>query len=78
MVGGCCRLFLRLLVFSAFKYCPKGPCTQIVDTLAVMWSLHRYFSANAYTTWLHGPLGLLCWRVSGYSVSGFWDLNPKP
>ena len=36
---------------------PKGPCTQIVDTLALMSSLYTYFGAKVYTIWVHGPLG---------------------
>ena len=36
---------------------PKGPCTQIVDTLALKSSLFEYFGAKAYATWAHGPLG---------------------
>ena len=36
---------------------PKGPCTQIVYTLALKWSLCRYIGAKVYTIWAHGPLG---------------------
>ena len=34
----------------SFEESPKGPCTQIVYTLALMWSLCRYFRANVYIT----------------------------
>ena len=36
---------------------PKGPCTQIVHTLAFKLSLYRYFRAKVYGIWVHGPLG---------------------
>ena len=36
---------------------PKGPCTHIVYTLALTWSLYRYIGAKVYTFWVHGPLG---------------------
>ena len=38
---------------------PKGPCSQIVYTLALKYtSLYRYFGAKLYAIWVHGPLGL--------------------
>ena len=47
---------------------PKGPCTQIVYTLA-----HRdYIKANVCTNWVHGPLGKafsFCGRLSAYLLS---------
>ena len=36
---------------------PKGPCTQIVYTLALKYSLYRYIGPKVYTVWVHGPLG---------------------
>ena len=36
---------------------PKGPCTQIVDTLAPKYPNRDYFKAKVYTIWVHGPLG---------------------
>ena len=36
---------------------PKGPCTHIVYTLAVKYSLYRYIGFQVYTIWVHGPLG---------------------
>ena len=36
---------------------PKGPCTQIVYTLAPMYLYREYFTAKVYTVWVHGPLG---------------------
>ena len=36
---------------------PKGPCTQIVYTLALKYSLYRYIGPKVYTIWVHGPLG---------------------
>ena len=44
----------------------KGPCAQIVDTLALKWSLCRYFGAFVYTIWVHGPLG----EVNGPRAQG--------
>ena len=42
---------------SRYKANPKGPCTQIVYTLALNY-LHRdYIKAKVYTIWVHGPLG---------------------
>ena len=38
---------------------PKGPCTQIVYTLALKYSLYRYIGAKVYTIWVHGPLRLM-------------------
>ena len=37
------------------KFCyPKGPCTQIIDTLAPKYPNRDYFKANVYTIWAHG------------------------
>ena len=36
---------------------PKGPCTQIVDTLAPKYPNTDYFKAKVSTIWVHGPLG---------------------
>ena len=36
---------------------PKGPCTQIVYTLVLKYSLYRYIGPKVYTIWVHGPLG---------------------
>ena len=36
---------------------PKGPCTQIVYTLAPKYLYRDYFKAKVYTIWVHGPLG---------------------
>ena len=51
---------------------PKGPCTQIVYTLALKESLYRYIGAKLYTIWVHGPLGFGCsylkFRVVVWSV----------
>ena len=48
--------------------CPKGPCTQIVYTLAPKYLYGDYFKANVYTIWVHGPLGLLLYGGSNSSV----------
>ena len=32
---------------------PEGPCTQIVYTMAP-----KYYKANVYTIWVHGPSGI--------------------
>ena len=37
---------------------PKGPCTQIVYTLAPKYLYRDYFKAKVYTIWVHGPSGL--------------------
>ena len=36
----------------------KGPCTQIVHTLAPKYLCRDYFNAKVYAIWVHGPLGL--------------------
>ena len=36
---------------------PKGPCAQIVYTLAPKYPYRVYFKAKVYTIWVHGPLG---------------------
>ena len=37
----------------------KGPCTQIVYTLAPKYLNRDYIEAIVYTIWVHGPLGLV-------------------
>ena len=37
---------------------PKGPCTHIVYTLALKYSLYRYIGPKVYPIWVHGPLGV--------------------
>ena len=37
---------------------PRGPCTQIVYTLAPKYLYRDYFKAKVYTIWVHGPLRL--------------------
>ena len=41
------------LSFSAY---PKGPCAQIVNTLAPKYLCRDYFKSNVYTIWPHGPI----------------------
>ena len=36
---------------------PRGPCTQIVYTLAPKCLYRDYFRAKVSTIWAHGPLG---------------------
>ena len=36
---------------------PKGPCTHIVYTLALMYALYRYIGPKVYAIWVHGPSG---------------------
>ena len=36
---------------------PKGPCTQIVYTLAPKYLYRDYFKDKEYTIWVHGPFG---------------------
>ena len=36
----------------------KGPCTQIVYTLALKYLYRDYIKAKVYTTWVLGPLGI--------------------
>ena len=53
--------------FRAFTHgCiyPKGPCTQIVYTLAPMYLYREYFKANVYTIQVHGPLGIGTWSLT--------------
>ena len=38
---------------------PKGPCTQIVYTLAPKYVYRDDIKANVSTIWVHGPLGFL-------------------
>ena len=38
---------------------PEGPCTQIVDTLALKYLNRDYFKAKVYIIWVHGPLGIM-------------------
>ena len=46
----------RVIVFrDAIGF--KGQCFQIVYTLAIQYSLHRYIGPKVYTIWVHGPLG---------------------
>ena len=35
---------------------PKGPCAQIVYSLAPTYLYRDYFQANLCTIWVHGPL----------------------
>ena len=48
---------------------PKGPCTQIVYTLALKYSLSRYIGPKVYTIWVHGPLG---WGFTGQYTTNVW------
>ena len=52
----------------------KCPCTQIVYTLALKYSLCRYFGAKVYTSWAHGPLG----EVQGQYTEAASFALPKP
>ena len=47
-----------MLRFTALGKFPKGPCTHIVYTLALKYSLYRYIGPKVYTIWVHGPLGI--------------------
>ena len=42
--------------YSCSNFLPKGPCTQIVYTLAQEYLEREYFKAKVYTIWVHGPL----------------------
>ena len=44
----------------------KGPCTQIVYTLAPMYLYREYFKANVYTIWVHRPSGVSVFHVPGW------------
>ena len=50
---------------------PKGPCAQIVYTLALKYSLYGYIGPKVYTIWVHGPLG-------EYSTDKLWFTTPPP
>ena len=59
------------------KY-PKGPCTQIVYTLALKYLYRDYIKANVYTIWVHGPLGVVFKVVGGHAracLLKVWDLG---
>ena len=47
---------LRPITYILYHNIPKGPCTQIVYTMAFKYPLCRYFGAKVYTIWEHGPL----------------------
>ena len=34
---------------------PKGPCTHIVDTLTLKYSLYKYIGPKVSTIWVQGP-----------------------
>ena len=51
-----CREVYLSCVGSGFHN-PKGPCTQIVYTLALKYLYRDYIKAKVYTIWVHGPLG---------------------
>ena len=58
LVGPPEGLLARMLtIVQGLSINPKGPCTQIVYTLALKYSLYRYIEAKVYTIWVHGPLG---------------------
>ena len=39
---------------------PKGPCTQIVYTLAPKYLYRDYFKAKVYAIWVHGLVLQMC------------------
>ena len=45
----------------------KGPCTQIVYTLAPKYLYRDYFKAKVSTIWVHGPFGKV---LIGFKVKG--------
>ena len=49
---------------------PKGPCTQIVYTLAPKYLNRDYIEAIVYTIWVHGPLAYVRCRVGGLVRTG--------
>ena len=57
---------------------PKGPCTQIVDTLALKYLNRDYFKAKVYTTWVHGPLGFRAFHSSGLKWCGSFPRGSYP
>ena len=48
---------------------PKGPCTQIVDTLAPQYPNGDYFKAKVCTVWAHGPLGYDAITLTRWALS---------
>ena len=36
---------------------PKGPCAQVVYTLALNYSLYGYVGPKVCAIWVHGPVG---------------------
>ena len=60
---------------------PKGPCTQIVDTLVPKYPNRDYIKAKVSTIWAHGPRGL-CKRRQGVQrdlsrTAQSYALNPE-
>ena len=47
------------ILHVACLFFPKGPCTKIVYTWALKYSLYRYIGPKVYTIWVHGPLGFV-------------------
>ena len=53
-----CRFVYYIRPYLRTDLHPKGPCTEIVDTLPPKYLYRDYFNAKVYTIWVHGPLGL--------------------
>ena len=67
-----------LRVFKTQVKNPKGPCTQIVYTLALNYSLYRYIGPKVLPIWVHGPSGeyIGIWHVAElrHMALGLWAL----
>ena len=61
--------------YGTEKY-TKDPCTQIVCTLALKYSLYRYIGPKVYAMWVHGPLGVSSILSPGLFALGLQVLSP--
>ena len=51
------------------KAYPQSPCAQLVyHALALKYSLYRWFGAEVYSIWVHGPSGLVYSEEEGPPV----------
>ena len=50
--------FARFLKVEGIQF-PKGPCAQVVYTLAPKYLKREYFMAKVYASWVHGTLEIM-------------------
>ena len=57
---------------------PKGPCAQIVDTLAPQCPNRDYFKAKVEILfWAHGPIGYETITLPRWALWGSFSLQPR-